>query len=181
MTLADRAAVAALTRLIRRESCSLVARVRDWTTARWASGTSTGTSRGDVGHHLATRLAVAAQGLEQHAEAAPPLWRVLPRLDTDLVVPDQIAVTAADLLAALTTAEDSWSPTGQRVSKIELAAGCLAELQLHRYDLDGSPPLQDAVDAVMRLLDPSGTHTPARLVLVARERCRLTDLGVGPA
>lgn len=105
----------------------------------------------------------------------PPRWRSLPRLDTDLVVPDQIAVTAADLLAALVSAGagDVWHPDGSRVTGLEIAVGCLAELQLHRHDLDGSPPLRDIAAAVLPVLDPGGPVTPAALLIVASARCRL--------
>lgn len=79
----------------------LIGQVAHWTPARWAaSGASavepaSGTgSRADLVHHLVQRLA----DLEA-AATGRPAWPV-PRLDSDLALPDQLRVVARDLLAA---------------------------------------------------------------------------------
>jgi hypothetical protein len=104
--------------LLRRESQSLVERLRLWTPARWAAAApSPYGTRGDVAHHLASALA----DLAADVEATP--HRVLPRLDSDLALPDQLAVTADDLVRAEPPAA--------------LAARATAHLLLHRRDLLG--------------------------------------------
>lgn len=98
--------------VLAREAGSLVARLRLWTPARWAAA-----GRAGVAHHLAQSLADAAARLE----GAPP--RPLPRLDGDLALPDQIAVTADDVVRAGPPAD--------------VAVACTAHLLLHRLDLLG--------------------------------------------
>lgn len=75
------------TALLAREAGSLVARLRLWPPARWSAAAPPYGTRADLVHHLAQWLADAA------GEASVPL----PRLDSDLVLPDQLAVTADDL------------------------------------------------------------------------------------
>jgi hypothetical protein len=101
--------------LLRRESRSLVQRLRLWTPTRWAAAAPTSGSRGDLVHHLAQALADAA------ADAAGEPRRPLPRLEGDLVLPDQLAVTADDLVRAAP------APT--------VALAATAHLLLHRRDL----------------------------------------------
>jgi hypothetical protein len=72
--------------LLAREARSLVQRLRLWTPARWAAAAPPFRTRGDLVHHLASAYAV---------DAGAPV--PLPRLDSDLVLPDQLAVTADDL------------------------------------------------------------------------------------
>ncbi len=73
----------------------LVDQVGHWTSTRWAAPAASGAgSRADAVHALAQRLA----DLEA-AVVGRPVRRV-PRLDNDLVLPDQVRVTALDLLAA---------------------------------------------------------------------------------
>ena len=98
--------------LLRRESRSLVQRLRLWTPARFAAQAGAGT-RADLVHHLAQRLA------DQAAEAEQRARRPLPRLD-DLALPDQLAVTADDLA---------------RVADAGTARAATAHLLLHRRDL----------------------------------------------
>ncbi len=74
--------------LLAREAAQLVARLRLFTPARWAAADPPHDSRGGAVHHLAASFAVAA------GEA--PV--ALPRLDSDLALPDQLAVTADDLV-----------------------------------------------------------------------------------
>lgn len=91
--------------LLRRESGSLVQRLRLWTPARWAAAAEPFGTRADLVHHLAQALAdLAAQ-----AEGEPR--RPLPRLDSDLGLPDQLAVTADDLAGADPPAEVARSAT----------------------------------------------------------------------
>ncbi len=78
--------------LLRRESGLLVQRLRLWTPARYAAAAAPWGTRGDLVHHLAQYLADLAAAAEGTAR------RRLPRLDSDLVLPDQLAVTADDLL-----------------------------------------------------------------------------------
>ena len=103
--------------LLRREGTALVERLRLWTPARWAAAAPVLGTRGDVVHHLAQRLADDAAALE----GGPS--RPLPRLDSDLVLADQLAVTLDDLLRA--------GPTEG------LARGTTAHLLLHRTHLLG--------------------------------------------
>lgn len=102
--------------LLRRESRSLVERLRLWTPQRWAAAAPDGRSRADLVHHLAQDLADRAAD----AEGAPR--RALPRLD-DLVLADQLSVTADDLVRATPDAE-----TARRAA---------AHLLAHRRDLLG--------------------------------------------
>jgi hypothetical protein len=78
----------------------LVDHIGQWTPSRWAASTAStaagagAASRADTVHALAQRLA----DLEASATGRPD--RPVPRLDNDLVLPDQVRVTARDLLAA---------------------------------------------------------------------------------
>lgn len=102
--------------LLAREARLLVQRLRVWTPARWAAATSSGTGRADLVHHLAQALADAAAELERG-----PV-RLLPRFESDLALPDQLAVAADDLVRAGTT-----------------DLGHVAHLLAHRRDLLGEP------------------------------------------
>ncbi len=102
--------------LLAREAASLVARLRLWTRPRWAAEHGdAGSTRADVVHHLAQSFADAAGG-------APVR---LPRLPVDLALPDQLAVTADDLVR---------SGPGERT-----AGDAVAHLLLHRRELLGEP------------------------------------------
>lgn len=107
------------TDLLRRESRSLVQRLRLWTPARWAAAAPGRGSRADLAHHLAQDLA----DLAADAEGAPR--RPLPRLDSDLGLPDQLAVTADDLVRAQPSAA--------------VARAATAHLLAHRLDLLDEP------------------------------------------
>jgi len=98
------------TALLVREAGSLVARLRLWTPARWTAAAPPYGTRADLVHHL-------AQWLADEAGEAPVR---LPRLDRDLSLPDQLAVTADDLC---------------RSGGASLAA--VAHLLAHRRDLLG--------------------------------------------
>ena len=96
--------------LLAREARSLVERLRVWTPSRWAADAPPYGTRGDLVHHL-------AQWLADQAGEAPVR---LPRLDSDLGLPDQLAVTADDLV---------------RTGRADLTA--VAHVLAHRRDLLG--------------------------------------------
>lgn len=108
--------------VLARETRALVDRLRLWTPARWAAAAPVLGTRGDVVHHLAQALADAAAA----AEGLPR--RRLPRLDSDLALPDQLAVTGDDLMRA--------RPMG------DVAREAAAHLLWHRRHLldDDVPP-----------------------------------------
>lgn len=111
-----------LAAVLARESRVLVERLRLWTPTRWAAAAPVLGTRGDVVHHLAQALADAAADLEGQPR------RTLPRLDSDLALSDQLAVTADDLV---------------RTSPPEpLARDAVLHLLLHRHHLldDDVPP-----------------------------------------
>ena len=108
--------------LLRRESRLLVQRLRMWAPQRFAAAAAPWGTRGDLVQHLAQHLADLAAA----AEGCPR--RLLPRLDTDLALPDQLAVTVDDLVRT--------APPPQ------LAVRTTAHLLLHRTEL-----LQDEVPA----------------------------------
>ena len=81
----------------------LVDRVSHWTPSRWAASSPSlgGGTRADVLHRLIQQVA----DLGADAEGRPR--RPVPRLDSDLTLPDQLRVVAADLLAAPDPALDT--------------------------------------------------------------------------
>jgi hypothetical protein len=103
--------------LLRRESRSLVERLRLWTPARWAAAAPPYGTRADLAHHLAQSLA------DRAAEAERQPRRALPRLASDLALADQLAVTADDLVRAAPAAP--------------VAVAATAHLLAHRRDLLG--------------------------------------------
>ena len=108
--------------MLAREAASLVERLRLWTPPRWAAAAPVLGTRADVVHHLAQRFA------DDAADAEGRPRRALPRLGTDLALPDQLAVTADDLVRAAPTAV--------------LVVASTAHLLLHRAHLLGEdvPP-----------------------------------------
>jgi hypothetical protein len=116
--------VADAAELLAREARSLVERLRLWTPQRWAAAAPPYPTRADLVHHLAQSFVDAAQ------ETTKPL----PRLETDLALPDQLAVTADDLVR-----------TGRATREH------VAHLLAHRRDLLGEdvpPSLQEQLGAV---------------------------------
>jgi hypothetical protein len=109
--------VSAAIDLLRRESASLVQRLRLWTPQRWAAQHGAHGTRAGLAFHLAQALADTAADLEGEPQ------RPLPRLGSDLALPDQVAVTCDDLVRA-------GPPDG-------LARDATAHLLLHRHDLLG--------------------------------------------
>lgn len=121
--------------LLRRESRSLVQRLRLWTPARWAAAAPLHGTRAELVHHLAQALADLA------AEAAGEPRRGLPRLEGDLGLADQLAVTADDLVRAQPPAE--------------VARRAAVHLLAHRKDLlDEDVPA--GLAAALALRDPVG-------------------------
>lgn len=107
--------------LLRKEVGSLVERLRRWTPSRWAVAAEPWGTRADLGHHLAQAFADAAAAMEAGER------RLLPRLEHDLLVPDQLAVTGDDLVRA--------GPPDA------ICRDAVAHLLLHRFDLlDEAPP-----------------------------------------
>ncbi|MEU7976271.1 hypothetical protein AB0B48_29975 [Micromonospora sp. NPDC049089] len=73
----------------------LVRQIAHWQQPRWAAAATAGNvSRADLVHRLVQEVA----NLAADAEGEPR--RVVPRLDNDLALPDQLRVVTADLLAA---------------------------------------------------------------------------------
>lgn len=135
--------------LLAREAGSLAQRLRLWTPARWAARAAgdgadspSGPSRADAVHHL-------AQSLVDLAGEAPV---ALPRLDSDLLLPDQLAVAADDLVRSGPDAE--------------VAVAAVAHLLLHRAVLLG----ESVPAALVREL---GAPTEQELLRSARTRCAL--------
>ena len=118
--------------LLAKEVSSLVSRLRLWTPARWAAAADPWGTRADLARHLAQWLADQAAALE----GQPP--RRLPVLDTDLLVPDQLAVTGDDLVRA--TPGD------------EVCQAAVAHVLAHRLDLlaEPAPPSLGGESAVRR-------------------------------
>lgn len=70
-------------------------------------------TRVDAARMLARTLMIAGQGMEEAAAAAMPVWRSLPDVP-ELVVGDQLAVMAHDLLTALPDAPaEVWTADGR--------------------------------------------------------------------
>ena len=106
--------------LLRKEVGSMVERLRRWTPSRWAVAAAPWGTRAELGHHLAQVFADAAADLEREQR------RPLPRLEHDLLVPDQLAVTGDDLV---------------RAGPPETACrDAVAHLLLHRFELLGEAP-----------------------------------------
>ncbi len=103
--------------LLRRESRSLVQRLRLWTPARYAAAAPPWGTRAELVRHLAQSCADAAAKLEGGPR------RALPRLDSDLGLADQLAVTSDDLVRA--RPDD------------DLARAVTAHVLVHRLDLLG--------------------------------------------
>lgn len=73
----------------------LVRQVGHWEAPRWgAQATGGNAARADLMHRLVQELANLA------ADAAGEPRRTVPRLDNDLVLPDQLRVVTADLIGA---------------------------------------------------------------------------------
>ncbi|MEP6464284.1 MAG: hypothetical protein ABJC62_12910 [Frankiaceae bacterium] len=139
-----------------RELDLLVARLRDFSPARYAAPATPFASRAGALWHLAEYL-VAAAGVDRRLPVLP-----------DMAVADVVAVTGHDLCVALAFAPEP----AQRLA----TAGALAEVLLHRYGIDGAMPGRRASAAALAVLepaalDPRGVAGPGQLLRVARLRC----------
>jgi len=140
------------------EATALVQFLRRWSPSRW-SGTPrqqlspvTG-SAADLAHHLVQALA----DLAADAEGRP--LRSVPRLDSPLSLPDQLAVVADDLIRA--------------APPPPVALRALAELVLHRAELDGGP-IPPATAALLLASSPAaapGNPDEQRALERARALC----------
>jgi len=137
---ADAGAQDRLVELLAHEAGSLVARLRLWTPARWAAAAPPYGTRGDLALHLA----------QWFADAAGEAPVRLPRLDSDLALPDQLAVTADDLVRTRPGAHQ--------------AGDAVAHVLLHRGDL-----LDEPVPA--GLVTTLGASSGAALLERARRVC----------
>lgn len=131
--------------LLEREIDLLVARLRHFTPARYAAPAPPFGTRADAAWHLAGQL-VAAAGVD----------RPLPPLPV-MALADVIAVTGNELLLS--------------APEPPIVAAVLAEVLLHRYELDGSLPGPRAAAAVLPLLDPAVPADREQLLPAARRRC----------
>jgi len=138
--------------------------VHAWPPGRWTGPAGPFASRAAAAHHLAEQLATAAWQLEPAADRALPAPPPLPLLPDEPAVVDQLAVTADDLGRALDGA-------GSGRSDAAVAVGALAEVVLHRYDLDGSLPGRRAARALRLLDEGMAVAEPDRLLELARARC----------
>lgn len=131
--------------LLARELDLLVARLRDFSPTRYAAPAPPFPTRAGAMWHLAGFL-VSAAGVDQPLPALP-----------DMALGDVIAVVGHELCIAA---------PGEPA-----AAAALAEVLLHRYEIDSSLPGQRAAQGVLRVLEPTGADSPRQLLRVARLRC----------
>lgn len=131
--------------LLGRELDLLVARLRDFSPARYGAPAPPFASRAGAMWHLA-RYLVSATGVERPLPVLP-----------DMALADVVAVVGHDL--CLSEPDEA------------AAAAALAEVLLHRYEIDGSVPGRRAFRAVLDALDPTGSESPRQLLRVARLRC----------
>jgi hypothetical protein len=97
----------------------VVRRLRHMSARAWRA-----TDRARAAHDLAQLLAEVGQGVEERAQPAPPQWRAVPDL-ADHALPDAVAVTGHDALAALrsvTPETQVWTPAGRAAAADLLAA-----------------------------------------------------------
>jgi len=140
------------------EATALVQFLRRWSPSRWSGGPRqrlspvTG-SAADLTHHLVQALA----DLAAEAEGRPR--RSVPRLDSPMSLPDQLAVMTHDLTSATLP-----PPVALRT---------LAELGLHRAELDGGR-ISPASSALLLAASPAATGAgrfEARALELARSLC----------
>lgn len=162
--------------LLGRELDSLIRRTRDWTVARWAATVEPYGTRGDLALHLAQVLAGYAGGMEAAGEERPPRLRAVPRLASDLALPDQLAVVGTDLRVGLSRVEPGAPVWAGRIRATagDVAVAALLEVVLHRSELDGSAPLPDIASVLPRLPDAEG-KTERDVLATARRRCLVLE------
>ncbi len=159
--------------LLDREGALLADRLRRVGPGWYAAAAWPFPNRAAAVHHLAATLAVTAQGLEAADAVAEPRWRPFPRVPTT-VLADALAVAVGDVLAAAAgsaaplTGRSVWRPGGRVPAETTFAAS-VAELLLHRSDLDGAPPPRRLAAAALAVLEPG--QPAERFVPLARSRC----------
>ncbi len=167
----------ALREHLRRE-CALLVRLLHRQSARdWTRSCPPFQDRAALASHVAEVLAAAGLAAERagaRGGAGPGVhaWPSVPAY----ALPDAVAVCAHDLLDALDALPDDAAVEGAaRVTTARhLAASVLAEVLLHRHDLDGAAPGPQASAAVLTALDEPFDGAPRRAVLVvAAARCRV--------
>ncbi len=139
--------------LLVRHTQRLRASVAVWSAGRWAAPPRplpdllpTSSTCAGVAGHLVQLLADFGADAERRPR------RSVPPLDNDLALPDQLVVMAYDIAAA----EPAES----------LVRAALAEVLLHRAEIDGARPAGDATEAV---LGRSGR--PQELLRLAAAQC----------
>ncbi|GAC1323564.1 MAG: hypothetical protein NVSMB13_03630 [Mycobacteriales bacterium] len=158
----DGSAVEELVGLLRHELTGLLDRLAAWPARRWAGVAGPFASRAEAARHLADGLAAASWRLESApVDQRPPV----PDLGADAVVVDQLAVTADDLDRAL---RDPDRLTGSAAGPI--AAHALAEVVLHRHDLDGIRPTSRVALAVLGVLVPGEPRSEPVVEVLAAAR-----------
>lgn len=136
---------ATLPELLDHELTLLVARLRDFSPTRYAAPAPPFPTRAAAMWHLAGQL-VRAAGQNRSLPALP-----------DMALADVLAVTGHELCATALTERS--------------AAAALAEVLLHRYEVDSSLPGGRTAAAVLGELAPDVESTPRRLLPVARAHC----------
>jgi hypothetical protein len=131
--------------VLERELDLLVRRLRGFTPARYGAAAPPFPTRADAAWHLAQRLVELAGTPER-----------IPELPV-AALPDVLTVVGRDLL------ETDPDPA--------TTARALAEVLLHRYDVDGAPPGPHASAQALRVLDPDAAPVPQALLVAARRRC----------
>lgn len=131
--------------LLSHELGLIVGRLRGFSPTRYAAPAPPFPSRAAAMWHLAQYL-VDATGVEARLPVLP-----------DLALADVVAVTGHDLCSA------ELSDAG--------AAAALAEVLLHRYEIDGSLPGRRASALVLGVLGPDVPATANQLLVLARLRC----------
>lgn len=138
----------------------LRAAVSVWPAARWGAAPrplpgllATSTTCAGVAGHLVQVLADLA------ADAEGRRRQPVPRPDTDLALADQLAVMAYDL--------DLAEPA------VHVARTALAEVLLHRAEIDGARPAADAIEVVLgRPAAPADLLREAAAACPARQQRR---------
>jgi hypothetical protein len=139
-----------------------VDRLGGWNAARWNARTSsppgldaTAPVRGEVARHLIQRLADLAADMEDRPR------RTVPVLEAENGYADQIMVLGHDLVV--------YGGDSPRRDKL-LAAG-LAEVLLHRFEIDGSEPAAGPAKAALAVLGDADVHGMDEVLAVFAAHC----------
>jgi hypothetical protein len=139
-----------------------VDRLGGWNAARWNARTSsppgldaTAPVRGEVARHLIQRLADLAADMEDRPR------RTVPVLEAENGYADQIMVLGHDVVV--------YGGDSPRREKL-LAAG-LAEVLLHRFEIDGSEPATTPARAALEVLGDDDVHGVEEVLAVFAAHC----------